>query len=490
MKQTTTKIYNLITNTSFEDIKQKLVSKVEQHHWQIPERQEYTYEELVEDLPDCIDILKQNIEDANFDSLPYSNRQQILQTLNQIHSHLNNIYVNHQQFAQLQDYTQTLKTQIRVNRLDFEARRIPRYKEKIKEYKELIEELNDLNTVLRTTKSKKDELKTTLNHAKNIISDIDIYADKAKQSEEDIKVRLENSTEIYNQINALLATIQEYRDSIVEILQEAKDSKNNVKEVEGEINTFFLKIEEHHTKTTKFIRDTEDKITEFMTNTEAIISTNKTQQQEIDNQLKKAVGASLFHAFAERKKDLAPASWGWLVIIILSVIGMSFISYDIINDFTKSVSHIDSVKNIGKSIFDKNSTELILKNVENLNTHISWMWVFLKMTLLFPLIYLISFATTRYGKERRLIEEYAFKSTISLALTPYADLIKKIEDEGADSKYRDFLISSIENIFSVPIDKAFGFNKHAQKKEDSNQVKIIEDVISLIGKAKNIRKTE
>ena len=83
MKNTTTQIYNLITSGNFENIKHKLIEKVEQHNWQIPERQEFTYEELVNDLPDSIDLIKQNIEDETFDYLSFSVRQTFLQTLQQ-----------------------------------------------------------------------------------------------------------------------------------------------------------------------------------------------------------------------------------------------------------------------------------------------------------------------------------------------------------------------------------------------------------------------
>lgn len=456
MKDTTQQIYNLITNNNFENIRQKLVSKVEEHNWQIPERQEYTYMELINDLPDNIDFIKQNIEDNSFDSLPLSVRQQLHQTISQINSYLTNIYANNQQFANLQDLSQSLKLLIRTNRLDFEARRIPRYKEKIKEYKELIEELHVLNTVLNTTRSKQEELEETLTTAEDIISDLNIHTDRVKKIEENISLKLEKSIEMHNQIDALLKTIQENRDNIVNILQEAKSSNNNVKEVENEINSFFSKIEEYQTKATKFIKDTEDKIALFMTNTEKIIATNKTQQQEIDNQLQKAVGASLFSTFAVRKTELNDNLNYWLIalgIIIAVLIGLSgWIAYDIIGEAT------------------------------------NWYKVLIKVGISLPLMYMLVFISGRYTKERRLVEEYAFKSTISLALTPYADLIKKIEKDGADSKYRDFLISSIENIFSVPTDKAFGFNKHSQKKEDTNQVKIIEDIMNLIGKAKDIGK--
>ncbi len=238
MKQTTEQIYNLVTNSNFENLKQQLSSKVREYNWEIPERTEYTYEELIEDLPDTIDILKQSIEDSHFDYLPYQVRQQILQTLSQINTHITNIYSGHQQFANLMDYTQTLKTQIRANRLDFEAKRIPRYKEKIKEYKELINELGDINIVLDTTKLKQAELEETLKKSIDIISELQTHTDKAMRSEGEIGEKLENATETYNQINALLATIQEHRDNITEILQEAKSSNSDIKEVEDEVNTF------------------------------------------------------------------------------------------------------------------------------------------------------------------------------------------------------------------------------------------------------------
>lgn len=458
MKATTTQIYNLITNSNFENIKHKLIAKVEEHHWQIPDRQEYTYEELINDLPDNIDIIKQSIEDDSLDTLPLNIRQQIHQTVNQINSYLANIYANHQQFANLQDLSQTFKLIIRTNRLDFEARRIPRYKEKIKEYKELIEELNDLNSILTTTKSKEEELEETLTRAEDIISDLNIHTQRAKQSEEEIGLKLENSTELQNQINALLATIQENRDNITEVLQEAKNSNNNIKEVENEVKTFFSKIEEYQTKIATFIKETEAKITLFMTNTETIIATNQTQQIEIDNQLQKAVGASLFSTFAVRKGELNSNLNNWLIalgIIIAVLVGLSgWVAYDIIGDTT------------------------------------NWYKVLIKVGISLPLMYMLVFISGRYTKERRLVEEYAFKSTISLALTPYADLIKKIEDAGADSKYRDFLISSIENIFSAPTDKAFGFNKYSTKKEETNQMKVLEDVMNLISKVKDIKKVD
>lgn len=456
MKITTTKIYDLITSVNFENIKQKLVNKVEEHNWTIPERQEYTYEELINDFPDYIDVIKQNIEDGSFDLLSLATRQQIHQIINQTNTHLANIYANNQQFANLQDLTQSLITIVRANRLDFEARRIPRYKEKIKEYKELIEELNTLNTTLSTTYSKIGELDSLVDQGNTYVKELNEVHNESIEKETLVSTKLDHVQEMNNQVNVLLETIKEHRENINELLNEAKSSNGSIKEIEDVIIKFHSKIDEYKQNNKKFMDDTEENVQEFIQKTDEIIEKNNKQTVEIDNQLNKAVGASLFSTFATRKDDLNDKLKNWLIwlgIIIAILIGLSgWIAYDIIG--------IDT----------------------------NWYKVIVKIGISFPLIYMLVFLSNRYTKERRLVEEYAFKSTISLALTPYADLVKKVEESGADSKYRDFLISSIENIFSVPTDKAFGFNKHDKKDKTEDSRKTIEEVLNIIEKATKIGK--
>lgn len=75
-----------------------------------------------------------------------------------------------------------------------------------------------------------------------------------------------------------------------------------------------------------------------------------------------------------------------------------------------------------------------------------------------PLAFLITFCTVQYSRERRLEEEYAFKSSISVSLNPYRDLIQTIldkEDKTEMSKYTEFVIESVRNVFTPPTDKIF-----------------------------------
>ena len=480
MKNITQQIYDIITNENFNNVADKLEEKVSANNWTIPERNEFSYEELLIELPDAIDILKQNIEDGNFDSLPYNTRNSILQLVRSINTALSNIYNNNQQFASAQDHTQNLIGSIRTNRLDFEARRIPRYREKISEYRELINNLSEAKLLIENIKEEDEYLSHLKENAEQTINRINTILEEASEKKSSILQHFEASQETLNQINALLETIKENKENILRILEDANSSKQTVSDIENYIVKYYENIEESKNKLKEIISKTQEEVIEYSNRTEDIIKRNEEQTQEIDKQLQKAVGVSLFSTFEARKKQLSIASNLWLLLIIISVAITVYLSYSIISDFLNNVHQYEQVSKTGWSI-EKNSG-MLSRPIAKLD--IDWMWIVLKLTLLLPLIYLISFATSRYSKERRLVEEYAFKSTISLALKPYSDLVQKIESGEVDSKYGDFLISSIESIFSVPTDKAFGSN---QKESKDLSLKNIDEVMKLIDKIKNLR---
>ena len=76
-----------------------------------------------------------------------------------------------------------------------------------------------------------------------------------------------------------------------------------------------------------------------------------------------------------------------------------------------------------------------------------------KLSMNIPLGFLITFCTIQYNRGRRLEEEYAFKASISISLTPYRDLIYSIlEKEGAlkDRSYRASSWIRVRNVFASP----------------------------------------
>lgn len=84
---------------------------------------------------------------------------------------------------------------------------------------------------------------------------------------------------------------------------------------------------------------------------------------------------------------------------------------------------------------------------------------YLKLSISFPLVYAIHFCSTEYSKERKLEEEYAFKGNISISLEPYRELVEKMIDKGDPAeaaKYSDFVIASIDKVFTSPTQQVFG----------------------------------
>jgi hypothetical protein len=83
---------------------------------------------------------------------------------------------------------------------------------------------------------------------------------------------------------------------------------------------------------------------------------------------------------------------------------------------------------------------------------------FMKLSISLPIIFAITFCSVQYSRERRLEEEYAFKSTISISLEPYQKLVSQMvnhEDADEKAKYTAFIISSINRVFTSPTGLVF-----------------------------------
>lgn len=243
----------------------------------------------------------------------------------------------------------------------------------------------------------------------------------------------DNRTDYDKQFKEIDSLISQYKASTTESLTSIKarldESTNNsekIKQIEAQVKVFKETVDEYVHNMDATTAETNKNTKKFSEETQSIIDTNKQLTEEIKEQLEKATGVSLFHMFQKRKEALEKNQKWWLLGIIASVILLIFFSWKIICSLpVVQNSTIDWFKD---AIF--------------------------KFTLSSPAIYLLYFFSDRYTKLRRLIEEYAFKSAISLALTPYFDLVKGLDDK-TEEKDKDFLIAVIGNIFKTPTDKVF-----------------------------------
>jgi len=165
---------------------------------------------------------------------------------------------------------------------------------------------------------------------------------------------------------------------------------------------------------------------------------------QIRMSIERATGFTLFHSFQKRQLDLGKARRSWAyalgVMVVISLCASAFFIYS-------------------------------LKYVQVYNAAF-----YLKLSISIPLIYGIAFCNVQYSRERRLEEEYAFKSNISISLDPYQRLVRELVDLTKPeelAKYTAFVIDSVNKVFTSPTKVVFG--------EDVSDVNTLQKLLKALG---------
>ncbi len=165
--------------------------------------------------------------------------------------------------------------------------------------------------------------------------------------------------------------------------------------------------------------------------------------------IERATGYGLFHSFQTRQLAIAKEKTFWSRALLASVV-TSLIASGVFIYSLRFVKVYDAA-------------------------------FYLKLSISLPLIYAIAFCNVQYSRERRLEEEYAFKSNISISLDPYQRLVRQlVEDDKPEevAKYTAFVIDSINRVFTSPT-KAI-FDDHDQSGDVSSVQKVLKSVGDLI----------
>ena len=311
--------------------------------------------------------------------------------------------------------------------------RFPAYNKKVQQLRELITEIENQKNNLYRAESIYEQ-----------ILDISNKIEKSQQSLEEIQKIEFTSKELLESTQKLLKAteekINELQEKVRNLLKEietyASESKVNNEEIsriKGQIKNFFDDIEAHKEQIEKTKQDVKETIEQFKIETNEIIEENKKLQENIHELLKKAIAGSLFKAFEKRKNELQLPLYIWLVVLILLIGAAYFVAAGIFED---------------------------IKNIKN----VSPTFLILKITLLAPIAYGIYFASKKYSQERHLAEEYAFKSTVSVSMNAFNDVLKKYQDKDISEKQLELMIKTINDLFESPTDKVF--KKEVISKED------------------------
>jgi hypothetical protein len=301
-----------------------------------------------------------------------------------------------------------------------------------------------------------------------------------------------------------LQTLEEAERKSAEALGRAQTSESGIQSFKTEIENFFKEIQNYRieiSRTTatsdKAIKETDEKIASLLSELQkssdivlqtlreqnlSLLEDSKKQQADVlelgraehldlmsnlrdlktkaEEQLHTTTAGALSHKFDNRGKDLATAKDVWVTriqwLIVVAIGWGAFIA----------LSHSQADAQF-----------------------------YLKLTISIPIAYGIAFCTSHYSRDRRLEEEYAFKSSVSLSLESYRILLEKIireEDAKEREEYTKFVLKTIGQIFSSPTAAVYGDRQSRSARTGMKEFRLIlkellkpvEPALSVIDKLK------
>jgi len=415
-----------VLSTITEESQNALIKKCEELGLDI-NRGEISLNESFYNLNQAKEILDDAIEKEKLNQLPITIQKKLFSNLESINSSFAALISGSDEVVNIVNSIEELYVKLweynihnisdehlgylkKMNQMKYQ---ITRVKGLEKELDEGIKLKTKLSKVLEDYEAKGTEIQTILT---NSVS-----------NNSAIVTNLDKNAEIGQKISAIATTIEQSEKTIKNLVSESKTSDSEIKAVESRIKAFSVEIDEYKKSITTTASEAKDNIESNNEETEKLISELKILENQIKEQIEKATGRSLFHSFQTRQESISSSKTKWLYIIggiiLLTILLTGYIAY----------SHT--------------SMDVAF---------------YLKLSMSIPLIFAISFCTIQYSRERKLEEEYAFKSNISISLIPYKELVEKLSETPEErAKYTTFLIDSITRVFTSPTEKVFGSDKNA-----------------------------
>ncbi len=429
--------------TTFTEESQKVILEKCAEYGFDTKRGVVSLEESFVNLIYARNILLDAIDKKKLIQLPITVQKDILVILEDLSKSFSNLVSATDEVENIVDGIEKLNVHIWRYGLHNLSEEVLGYATKMNQLKNMELEILELRKSLNEALSKKNELLVLLTDAQANVETLKSHVAESETAKDQV-LEDKKVSETYSQnASALLTTIQQSEQQSNQLLATTKTGNAEVKAIEGQIKEFYKQVDSYRKKIEDSASLAQVVIDENKGETEKLITNLQSLESSIKVQIEKATGFTLFHSFQKRQEKLAKSKNQWTItIFILVLISMSLTAYII-------------------------------------GSTVSFDYAFyLKLSLTLPIIYLLTFCTLQYSRERRLEEEYAFKSNISISLNPYKELIEKmIVDQPIEErqKFIDFMIDSVGKVFDSPTDKIFEIE---QKKSDS--VKQLESVLDAV----------
>lgn len=419
-----------------------------------------------------LEELRSADEEGLLDSMPRALQQTIQRHLTNINSNFTYIQQGNNQVQSFTDEVDVFHLAVWQGGFRYRSKKIPGYEAKYRLATELAKEIERIKERESTAQQLVTEItgmRDRMQAAQTELTAAKTEAEQQIQEVAQIHSRAQTvDTNLQTQIDAIDAKVTEATESASEAEAKAQSASTNEKRLQdfvGRVDANEKKLADtlttaneglaaHKKELSDFIATAKDDIETFKTNKTGELDDFQNRlegiEKDIVDKLSKATGVSLFHAFEKRQEQIK-GHWVWLAIAA-GVLGL--------------VIYLTS------AFVNGNTTPNAA--------------FYIKLTLGLPAVVFAGFALQQYGKERRLKEEYAFKSSISLSLVAYREVVEQAvatlspEDK---AKFADFLVKSIGVIFDSPTERVFGTRRTGgptDTKVIANAVQTLKDVKGLV----------
>lgn len=330
------------------------------------------------------------------------------------------------------------------------------YQTKLNQIKQLEVEINQLKKELQAGLKSKEKLDKTVEEISGLTDSVSSTKTEAETTLNQIKQLLQEVTANTQNVAAFYAQAQQNETAITQLQATAKQSSADINALETKATEFFAEVKEYEKRVDVLTKSAESSVELNNTQTTTLINELVKLEAQIKEQLQNVTGYSLFHSFQTRK-DLMVKSKNFWLIVLTAILGIAIY--------------------VGWTL---------VKSMEGQTLDAMGVAFYLKLSLSIPLLFAISFSTIQYSRERRLEEEYAFKSNISISLIPYQELVEKlvdVKDPEQRKEYANFIISTINKIFTSPTDEIFK-DKKSKGMIDEKSLKFISQIGDAFSKFK------
>ena len=248
---------------------------------------------------------------------------------------------------------------------------------------------------------------------------INVYSELKKE----LYDKLTQANEFYKTIKQKSKTATENDATIRSYLESSQANKNTIETLKTNITNLELKISDN-------IEDYRKRFEEVITQNTRSLSLIKeaeelqseilSQRDTVENLIGAAADGSLGTHFKERKEQIRDNVYIFLMTIIFFLLATCVWVWFVFKDF------------------DINNSD--------------WVHFVLNVLRTLPAWFLVWWLIDRYTKERKLQEEYAFKSAIAMTMREHSKLLKNTDSGDIDKRdsQQIMLLKALENIYRSP----------------------------------------